>query len=353
MCLCYHQDTPLRRPHLRVGKLPAELLQKLLAQVPALDPRVLVGARFGEDAALIDYGDRVLVAKSDPVTFATDRLGWYVVQVNANDVAVMGATPRWFLCTLLLPEGAPEAQAEDLFRQLLEACRELGVSLVGGHTEVTYGLRRPIAAGFMLGEVERGKQVLTSGAQAGDALILTKGIAIEGTALLARDAAGALRERGVAPETIERAATLLFQPGISVVRDARLACQAGGVHAMHDPTEGGLATGLHELASAAGVGLEVDAASIAVLPETAEVCRALGLDPMGLLASGALIAAVVPGSADLVVRALRDQGIPSAVIGRVVEAERGVVLHTPAGPRPLPSFPRDELARFFEETRQP
>ena len=138
---------------LLTGKLPAELLERLLAGVVRRDPRVLLGPALGEDAALIDMGDRVLVAKADPVTFATDRIGWYAVHVNANDVACTGARPAWFLATILLPEGATEALAEEVFAQIEAACGALGVTLVGGHTEVTYGLERPIVAGAMLAEV--------------------------------------------------------------------------------------------------------------------------------------------------------------------------------------------------------
>ncbi len=128
---------------LHTGKLPAELLARLLSRVVSRDPRVLLGPTVGEDAALIDLGDRVLVAKADPVTFATDRIGWYAVHVNANDVACMGARPAWFLATILLPQGAPEALAEDVFAQIEAACEALDITLVGGHTEVTYGLERP------------------------------------------------------------------------------------------------------------------------------------------------------------------------------------------------------------------
>src|SRR3989304_4548978 len=185
---------------LLTGKLPPKLLERLLAGVARRDPRVLLGPTVGEDAALIDLGDRVLVAKADPVTFATERIGWYAVHVNANDVACMGARPAWFLATILLPQGAPEALAEEVFSQVESACEALGVTLVGGHTEVTYDLERPIVAGAMLAEAAPGRIVRSSGARPGDHLVLTKGIAIEGTALLARDAPEELRRRGVAAE---------------------------------------------------------------------------------------------------------------------------------------------------------
>ena len=133
---------------LKVGKLPPEILGRLLAGTPCTDPRVVVGPRIGEDAAVIDFGATYLVAKTDPITFATDRIGWYAVNINANDVAAMGARPKWFLATLLLPEGsADEGLAEGIFNDIVASCAGLGISLVGGHTEITAGLERPILVG--------------------------------------------------------------------------------------------------------------------------------------------------------------------------------------------------------------
>src|SRR6266545_2762507 len=241
-------------PPLPVGKLPAQLLQRLFAKYVAADPRVVVGPQVGEDAAVLDMGDRYLVATTDPITFATDEMGWYALHVNANDLAVRGATPRWFMATVLLPEGkSQEAQVEQLFAELAEACATVGVSLVGGHTEVTGGLPRPIVVGAMLGEVDKDKLVTTGGAQVGDVVLLTKGVPLD-----------------------------------------RAACGAARVHAMHDPTEGGLATACWELAQAAGVGLRVDRERVPVLPEGRRLCEAFGLDPLGTIASGSLLLTVGP-----------------------------------------------------------
>jgi hydrogenase maturation factor len=187
-----------------VGKLPAEHLGKLLAKYAPLDDRVVVGPRVGEDAAVLDMGDRCLVATTDPITFATDELGWYALHVNANDLAVRGARPRWFLATVLLPEArASAAQVEALFAELGGACQELGVSLIGGHTEVTAGLPRPIVVGAMLGEVARERLVTTAGAREGDVLLLTKGVPLEGAAIIARERGEEAMRRGV-PEHLVR-----------------------------------------------------------------------------------------------------------------------------------------------------
>ena len=337
----------MKREHLRAGKLPLDLLEQLLRKVAIRDPRVVLGPRAGEDAALIDFGDRYLVAKTDPVTFAADLIGWYVVQVNANDLAVTGATPRWLMVSLLLPEGTTTRQVRSIFDQMLEACAALDIALVGGHTEVTYDLPRPIAVGAMLGEVAKEKAVLTSGARSGDAIVLTKGIAIEGTAILAREAGDRLREAGVPRDLVERARDLLFSPGIGVVRDAAIACDAVAVHSMHDPTEGGLATALLEVAKAADVGISVDADIVPVLPECRTFCQALKLEPLGLIASGALLATVDPQDASALIKALGHEGISAYEIGRITPPVEGLKLRTKAGVRDLPLFARDEVARFL------
>jgi hydrogenase expression/formation protein HypE len=329
------------------GKLPPDLLATLLAGAVTDDPRVLVGPRVGVDAAVLDFGERVLVAKSDPITFATEAIGWYAVQVNANDLAVMGATPRWFLATLLLPEGTTEEAVEALFNPLLVACRELGISLVGGHTEITSAVRQPVVCGQMLGEAARDRLVRSDGARPGDRLLLTKAIPLEATSILARERRDELLTRGWSAAALDRAAAVLYDPGISVVREALLAASLGAATAMHDPTEGGLATGLRELAGASRVGLRVHPDRIPVLADGAGLCTALGLDPLGAIASGSLLLAVPPERAPGLLSAYEREGIACADIGEVVPAERGMVMVEAAGDRELPLFARDEIARLF------
>src|SRR5215471_14721420 len=187
------------------GKLPAALLAELLGQEAPTDPRVLIGPRVGEDAALIDMGDHLLIAKSDPITFATDATGHYAVTVNANDIAVMGGTPRWFLATLLLPETRTTATlVQEIFAQVRQACRDVGIALVGGHTEITVGLSRPLLSGHMLGEVARERLVTSAGVQIGDALLLTKGFPVEGVSIMARERAAQLAEQGHSANDIAR-----------------------------------------------------------------------------------------------------------------------------------------------------
>ncbi len=329
------------------GKLPAWLLNKVLP-VSASDPNVIVGPGLGRDAAAIAIGDRVLVAKNDPITFASEGGAEHLVAVNANDVACMGATPRWLLVTGLLPHGVTPADVLNQFAELREACRQRSVDLVGGHTEIVPGLERPILVGMMLGETSRGDLIEPGQARPGDILLLTKGLAIEGTALLARER----RDRLIpllGEDGVRAAAHLMHNPGISIVLDAELAREAGGVTALHDPTEGGFATAVRELAVASGAGAEVDADALTILPETRVVTDALGLDPLGLLASGALLIAASPGAVPGIRRNLEAAGIPISVVGRLTGDPTSFTLHSGSDQRELPEFAVDEVARELAE----
>jgi hydrogenase maturation factor len=330
-----------------IGKLPIQILERFLRRNRISDRRVIVGPGIGEDAAVIDLdGPRYLIAKTDPITFAVDQIGWYAVHINANDIATKGGRPSWFLATLLLPEDlTTESGAEKIFQDIVDACRGLGISLIGGHTEITPGLTRPIVVGQMLGEVEKEKLVRSTGGRVGDAIILTKGVAIEGTCVIARehesDLVGVIDE-----ETLRRCQNFMYRPGLSVLEDALAAMECGSVHAMHDPTEGGLATALHELAWAAGVGLRIDARAIPVFPETQALCNHYHLDPMGLIASGALLIAAPPDHGERILTGLRSKGISATVIGEITDRSEGIKLITADGIRDLPLYEQDEITRI-------
>jgi hydrogenase expression/formation protein HypE len=333
---------------LPAGKLPLPLLERLLTRFAPHDPRIVVGPRAGEDAAVFDLGDRYLVAKTDPITFATSEIGWYAVNVNANDVAVMGAQPKWFLATVLLPAGKASGElAEDIFRQIYEACDALGVSLAGGHTELTVNIDRPLISGTMLGEVAPDRLIMTAGARPGDAVLLVKAAPIEGTALIALERADVLRARGYDEEFIRRCQHFLHEPGISVAKPALLAAEIADVHAMHDPTEGGVMTGLLEMGRGAGVGLEIDLDAIPIAPEGAALCREFGLDPLGTIASGAILVAVAPHDEERLVRTLTQARYPTTPIGRVTEAATGLVARRSGRPVEWPTFATDEITKIF------
>jgi hydrogenase expression/formation protein HypE len=336
---------------LPAGKLPPEMLDRLLKRFTGRDPRVLVGPHVGEDAAVIDMGERLLVAKTDPITFATEQIGRYLVHINANDIACMGARPRWLLVTCLLPEGKTDAASVDaLFQDLSEACDELGITVCGGHTEVTLGLDRVLLVGQLLGEVARGSLVDKSRIRPGDFVFLTKGVAIEGSCVIARERGDFLEGR-VPGETLARARNLLTRPGISVLKDAQIACAAAGdgLHGMHDPTEGGLWQGVRELAIRAGAGVEIQGDRVPVLPETQALCRVFGLDPMGLLASGALLIVADPSCGPPLIEAMEKGGVPCTRIGEIRPASEGLTRVHDDRRFSVPEVHADELIKALRE----
>lgn len=321
---------------LPAGKLPPALLQRLLESLPQ-SAEVLIGPRYGEDAAVVaGAGEMCWVITTDPITFAADQLGWYLVQVNANDVASMGAAPEFFTATLLFPAGATTPDhVEECFRQIRQACQDLGVSWIGGHTEITPAVTRPVACGQMIGRVARSRLVTSAGARPGDDVVLVGMLGIEGTAVLAREKRAELLPH-FPPEFLDRAARFLFDPGIGVTGAARIACQAAELHAMHDPTEGGLATAIREMGAASGLGALLYDQPLPVAEETRELCRFFSLDVLGLLSSGSLLIACDPSQTPALLRAL------SAVrIGQMRPPEEGF-RH---GAEALPVFERDELTR--------
>ncbi len=338
-------------PVLPVGKLPGPLLDRLITTYGTrLDSAVLVSPGYGKDAAAVAIdGGAPLVVKSDPITFASTRAARFLVAVNANDIACLGGVPRWLTVVALFPERSTTVrQVEEMFSDLREACDERGIAIIGGHTEVTAGIDRPLLIGTMVGVAGPNGLLVPGGARPGDDLLLTKWAGIEGTALLAEELPETLSERiGVA--VVRGAAKLLRSPGISVVADAVAVRSVAGVTALHDPTEGGLATAIHELAEVSGCGAEIMLENVPVLPETRTICDCLGLDPMGLLSSGALLVAVQPERRVEVETAAAEARIPVSHIGRLVPRDEGIHAFHGGATTQLPRFDADEVTRALSE----
>ncbi len=330
------------------GKLPPGLLKRLTETYTTSDERVVIGSKLGEDATVIDFHDTYLVAKTDPITFATDQAGWYAVNVNANDIAAMGARPKWFLATALLPERDATPQlAEEIFRQISQASSSLGIAFCGGHTEITYGLDRPILIGCMLGEVPKEGLVRSSGLIPGDRIILTKGLGIEATSIIAREKEEQLKEKW-GKEFVQRCKDYLYKPGISVVKDSEIACATARIKAMHDPTEGGVATGLWELAQASQVGIEIYGERLYISEESKALCEEFDIVPLGAISSGALLIGVNRTDVQPVLQALRRAEIESEEIGQAKDKDFGLRLNTKGKLSELPRFDRDEITKLFE-----
>jgi len=313
----FTEELRLRLPK---GKIPAETLKRTVFKHLGVERKdVLLGPSLGEDGSIVKIGQKVLISAMDPITGASERIGWLAVHVNANDVATFGVQPIFFSSCILLPENSTGDTVEEISRQIDEAAKNLNMAIIGGHSEVTPDLERPVVIGCAMGVAEEGQYVTSGGAKPNDKLILTKGTGIEGTAILASEAYDQLRER-IDEKLLQSA--IKFYDKISVVRDAILAFNIGGVNAMHDPTEGGVAGGIHEMADASNLGVKVFEEKIPMAQETMEICSFFDIDPLQLISSGALLISASPQTADDILEELEDNEIQAAIIGEFLEDPR-------------------------------
>jgi hydrogenase expression/formation protein HypE len=300
------------------GKIPVDILKEVVFKnIGAERKEVIVGPTAGIDGAVLDFGDKSLIVSMDPITGAVERIGWLAVNVNANDIATFGVEPAFLFSCILLPENADRKMVEAICTQMNAAAKDLGIAIVGGHCESTPGLANPIVVGCVMGLTEKGRYVTAGGAKAGDKLILTKSAGIEGTAILASDRESELKKT-IGARVLRNAKNFYSQ--ISVIKDALTAYKTGGVHAMHDPTEGGVAGGIHEMADASGLGVKVFEDRIAVQPETAKICSYFEIEPLQLISSGALLISAEAKSAEEITENLEQQQIQASVIGEFLES---------------------------------
>lgn len=337
----------------RVGKLRYKYLKNMLKEyatnLEKEDNRIILGSKIGEDAAVIDMGDNYLVAKTDPITFATDEIGYYVVNVNVNDVVCTGATPKWFQSTILLPEKKTSQElVEKIFKGIHDTCKSMNITVVGGHTEITPHLNRPIVIGSLLGEVEKEELVKTSGAKSGDDLILTKGIFIEGTSIIAREKENLLKEKGYEFEFINRCKNYLYNPGISVFKEALLANKNFQLNSMHDPTEGGLNTGIAEMGIASNLGIVIEKDKIKILPEPLELSKIFNLNPMGTISSGSLLISIDKKNSLELIELMKKNNIDAEIIGEFNNKKEGFFMVESVGQKkPLNFSEIDEITKIF------
>ncbi|MCW3994744.1 MAG: AIR synthase family protein [Candidatus Bathyarchaeota archaeon] len=324
------------------GKIPIDLLKEVVFKnLGAPRSEVRLGPAAGIDGAILDVGNKQVIVSMDPITGAVERIGWEAINVNANDVATFGVEPAFFFSCILLPENADSKIVETISGQMHHAAKELGIAIVGGHCESTPGLANPIVVGCTMGLTEKGKYVTAAGAKPGDKLILTKSAGIEGTAILASDREEQLKKNF--PTAILENAKGFFSQ-VSVVKDALTAYRVGGVHAMHDPTEGGILNGIHEMADAAELGVRVFEDKILVEPETAKICRYYEIDPLQLISSGALLIAADPQATEKIVDSLCKERIYADVIGEFnLNPNKRILVHADESAEMLPRPTSDHL----------
>ncbi|WP_309492176.1 AIR synthase family protein [Candidatus Hecatella orcuttiae] len=336
---------------LPLGKTPPKVLKAQVFRYLGLKRGdVVLGPAKGEDAAIVKAGRSLLALSCDPISGAVRKIGWAAAHIACNDVATRGIRPQWLLSCIMLPPGSGEKTLKEISAQIGSAALRLGVAVVGGHSEVTPGLSHPLVVGFSAGLAERGRYAACRNAKAGAKIILTKGVGIEGTAILASDRKSLLVER-LGKKTVERAEK--FYREISVVQEALTAFETGGVQAMHDPTEGGLAAGLHELADASGTGFRVYEDKIPIRPETREICRVFAVNPLRLVSSGALLIVAEPQRTDDIVESLTREGSEAAVIGKILKDPKVRVMVGKNGlARRLPAPLQDELWKALQSSPQ-
>lgn len=332
------------------GKIPIDILESVVFKNLGIRRReVVLGPSAGIDGAVINVGNKSLVVSTDPITGAIELIGWLAVNINANDIATFAVEPAFLLSCILLPENADMKTVETISGQMGKAAKELGIAIVGGHCEVTPGLANPIVVGCTIGMTEKGNYVTAAGAKQGDKIILTKTAGIEGTAVLASDKENQLK-KVVSATTLRNAKR--FYDQISVVKDAITAFKTGAVHAMHDPTEGGVAGGIHEMADASHLGFRVHKKKIPVRPETTEICNFFEIDPLQLTASGSLLIAVERDSADRVVGILSKEGITAEVIGEFLPSvEERIIIQEDGSSENLVRPVSDHLWSALEKIR--
>jgi hydrogenase expression/formation protein HypE len=322
------------------GKVPTEVLEKIVFRHLGVKREdVILPPSIGEDAAIVRAGKEVLAFSSDPITGAEEWLGWLAVHVSANDIATRGIQPRWFNSIILLPENSTTKHIEKICTQMDKAAKQLNIAITGGHCEITPGIKQPIVTGCAVGIAEDGKYVTSSGAKIGDSIILTKGTGIEGTAILASDRKKELIK--VFDKSFIMKAENFFQK-ISVVKDALTAFKTGGVTAMHDPTEGGVAGGLHELADAANVSFQVYEQKIIIQEETRKICAHYEIDPLQLISSGSLLIIAENGKMNEIISNLSKNDIQASTIGKITEPSSGRNFVTKTGEKTKLSRPAND-----------
>ena len=313
---------------MRIGKLDNDMLERLvLGKTGVSRKEVIKGAGIGEDCAVLDFGSYDCVLSTDPITASADRIGSLAVHVSCNDIAAHGTEPVAIMLTVLLPPSVTEDEIEEIARQADETAKELGISIIGGHTEITDSVTRPLISAVALGRAQKRERFEKP--KDGDSIIVTKSLALEGTGILAEKHSDVLR-RVMTEQEIEYAKAMLDR--VSVVKEGVIAGGLG-VSAMHDITEGGVLGAAWEVCSLKGVGAELQMENLPFEDETLTLCAYLGIDPLRLISSGSMLIVIRPDKEKVLITALEEAGIPATAIGLIKPAGDGMVLIDRSGER--------------------
>ena len=300
---------------MKVGKITAdELEETVLDKIKYYRNDVLVHAGIGEDSAVVDFGDEVLVISSDPITGAVENLGYISVHITCNDIAATGARPIGLQIVLLIPDSSDKETIENIIGEIHDTATKLDVEILGGHTEILSSIQKPLIIITGIGKTDKDKYVATGGAEDGDEIILTKGMGIEGTYILANDYIDLLLEKGVSKDIIDKAQKSGNK--LSVLSEGLVAADNNAT-GLHDITEGGLFGALEEMSRASGKGFEVEKDKLKASKETREICEVLNLKPESLLSSGSMLITASPQNSKNIINILEKKGIKAWMIGKI------------------------------------
>lgn len=307
---------------MKIGKVPENVLKRsVFKKLTVKRPEVLIHAGVGEDCAVLAPSTDAIVLSTDPITGTAKEIGSLAFHVTANDIASSGAELIGIMLTIIFPPGSTEEELKHIMEDVTRLANHYEVEILGGHTEVSAAVTQTLVSVTGVGRVRQEQVVSTSGLQAGQDLVVTKWIGLEGTAILAAEKEEELLQK-LPPDLVETARG--FSSLLSVVPESRVAME-NGVSAMHDVTEGGIFGALWEMAAASGVGLEADLRKIPIRQETIEICEVFDINPYMLISSGSMLIGTDHGSQ--LVEALKHAGIHSAVIGRATKGNDRVILN--------------------------
>lgn len=329
---------------MKAGKVSGELLERMvLSTIQFKRDDVLVHAGLGEDCAVIDFGEEVCLVTSDPITGAVEGIGELAVHVACNDLAASGGTPVGVQIVLLLPENITEEKIQAIMEDIQVTAASLEVEVIGGHTEITSKVADCIVSVTAVGRAPKERHVTSGGAQVGDDILITKGVGIEATAILARDFGHLL------PFSINNEEIQSFTKQLSVVPEGLLAAQFG-VHAMHDITEGGLLGAVQEICQAANVGAEIREKDVFVPQLTKKICEYFALDPLALLSSGSML--IITPDGDGLIDELDRAQIPAFKVGTITHGNYPSLVRVSGERIAIKGQVEDDLWRFFANTNR-
>ncbi|MEO0286347.1 MAG: AIR synthase-related protein [candidate division WOR-3 bacterium] len=325
---------------LKTGKLPPEVLTKILKGLPCNSVDVIIGPRYGVDGAILNVGRKRFAFTSDPITFTSKESVYYLFSVNINDTISMGAKPEFFAINLLFREGITLEEVESIFIELSQYALMYDICIITGHTEVTPGLKSNVLSGFMFGSVLR--EVGPEKIKERDVIVQIKGVAIEGTAILAREKENELLTK-FDHEFVHRCKNFLFDPGICLHKVGLEVLEKFSVHSLHDPTEGGIQTAVYEVLKAANMGAEIFEKEFLIYEETKEISKFFKINPLGLISSGCLLAILDEQEGVELCEYFNNLGIPAKIVGRVLGHEREIFLIKDGKKEELTPFERDQI----------